>query len=125
MNYDFSNITILIAEDEKLNRFFLKELFRQTNANLIMAENGKEAVEHVENNPAIKIALLDIKMPVMDGMQAAQIIRSRSAKIALIAVTAFVQELFGEEAFEERFDAYIPKPVNSGKLFQIIESFSN
>jgi CheY-like chemotaxis protein len=124
MKYDFSNITILIAEDEKFNRFYLKELFKHTNANILMAENGQQAVEFAEANPDIRIALLDIKMPVMDGLQAAHIIRSKFAKIALIAVTAFVQEFYGEVSFAERFDAYLPKPINPGKLFQLIESYT-
>jgi CheY-like chemotaxis protein len=124
MNYDFSNITILIAEDEKYNRFYLKELFKQTKATLIMAENGQQAVEFAETNPGIDIALLDIKMPVMDGIQAASILRRKFSKIPLIAVTAFVQEFYNEVSFEEKFDAYLPKPINPGKLFQLIESYT-
>ncbi len=125
MKYDFRNITILIAEDEKYNRYLLKELFKHTNAKIIMAENGQEAVDFAENNPDIKIALLDIKMPVMDGLQAAQIIRGKFANIVLIALTAFVQELHGEPAFKERFDDYVFKPIHPEKLFKLIELYAN
>jgi CheY-like chemotaxis protein len=125
MKYDFKNLSILIADDDKFIRLFLQELFSQTNAKFFMAKNGKEAVDLAESNPEIKIALLDIRMPVMDGLQAAKIIRDRSENIIIIALTAFVRELCGEPAFKERFDDYVFKPIHQEKLLRLIHLYSN
>jgi two-component system, cell cycle response regulator DivK len=124
-NYDFSGLTILIAEDENFNRFYLKQLFKQTNAKVIIAKNGREALDHIEKNPDIKIALLDIKMPVMDGMEAAKIIKEKFEHIIVIALTAFAHELYFEPVFKESFDDYVFKPIHPGKLFKLIEIYSN
>jgi CheY-like chemotaxis protein len=125
MKYDFKNLTILIADDEKFNRFFLEELFKKTNATIISAKNGQEAVDCAKSYPEIRIALLDIRMPVMDGLQAAKIIRDKSDNIIIIALTAFVEELYEEPAFKERFDDYVFKPVHPEKLLRLIHLYSN
>lgn len=123
--YDFTGITILIAEDEKVNQLYLEEIFKSTNATIIMAENGKEALDFLKNNPDIKIALLDIKMPVMDGLEAARIIKNQFKALPLIAQTAYSQKHEKEKAIEAGFDDFISKPINRNKLFNLIKTYIN
>ena len=120
--YDFSGITILIAEDEKDIQTYLQDIMKSTNAKIIMAGNGKEAINILEKNPDIKIALLDIKMPVMDGLEAARIIKSKYRNLPLIAQTAYSQNIEKKMASEAGFDAFISKPLNRAKLFKIIKN---
>jgi len=63
----FQNKTILIAEDDETNFFLLKEYLSFSQAEIIWAQNGEEAVQSVKNNPDIDVVLMDIQMPVMDG----------------------------------------------------------
>ncbi len=123
MKYNFSNITILIAEDDACNQFFFKAVFKPTNANIIIVENGQQAVEHIQKNPDIQIALLDIKMPVLDGLKAARIIKSGNRNLPLIAQTAYSDQSQRKTALEAGFDGFITKPVKQDELFNLIRSY--
>jgi CheY-like chemotaxis protein len=120
--FDFTGSKILIAEDEKINQLYLKEIFKSTNATILIAENGKEALDCLKNDPDIKIALLDIKMPVMNGLEAARIIKKQFKALPLIAQTAYSRKHEKEKAFEAGFDEFLSKPINRHQLFSLIKS---
>lgn len=122
MSFDFSDITILIAEDEEYNQYFFLEIFRTTKAKVLMAGNGLEAIEYVKNSPGIDIALLDIRLPVIDGLKAAVEIRKINTSIPLIAQTAYSDPKDRKEAIQAGFDAFISKPINKDELFSLIKS---
>jgi len=67
---DWSNKTILIAEDEEVNFAYLQTALINTKVNIIRARNGEEAVEQAKINPLIELILMDIKMPKMNGLEA-------------------------------------------------------
>jgi signal transduction histidine kinase/CheY-like chemotaxis protein len=121
--YDFSNTTILVAEDDKYNQIYLEKILSDTNARVIMAMNGKEAINYVNENPEIKIALLDIKMPVMDGLEAAKEIRRKYKSVILIAQTAYSQDQEKELAIQAGFDVFLSKPIDRFKLLNMIKSY--
>ena len=123
--YDFSNLTILIAEDDEYNQFYLQEIFTRTNARIIMAANGQEAIDSIKSNPDIRIAVLDIKMPVMDGLKAARIIKGKYASLPLIAQTAYTQQHEKDAIFEAGFNDYISKPIDKKELFRLIKTHIN
>ena len=82
---------------------------------MIHAWDGMEAVEMFrEHNP--QIVLMDINMPVMDGYEATREIRKYSAKIPIIAVTAFAYASDEQKVMESGFDGYMPKPINAKLL---------
>ena len=121
--YDFSDITILIAEDDMYNQMYFEEILSQTNAWIIMAMNGKEAIDYINENPDIKIALLDIRMPGMDGLEVAREIRKKSRNIVLIAQTAYSQEQEREIAIQAGFDEFISKPINREEILRLIKYY--
>ena len=123
MKYNFSNITILIAEDDVCNQFFFKAISKPTNAKIIIAEDGQQAIEYLENNPDIQIALIDIKMPVLDGLKAARIIKNKFKNLPLIAQTAYSDQSQRNTALEAGFDQFITKPIKQDELFNIIRSY--
>lgn len=123
--YDFSGITILITEDEKSVQIYFEEILKSTNAKIIMAENGQEAIDLIEKNPDIDIALIDIKMPVMDGLEAARNIKKKFKSLPLIAQTAYSQKHEREKAFEAGFDEFISKPIDRYELLKLIKSYIN
>ena len=110
---------ILIAEDDFSNYRVLQELLKDTNAEMIYAENGAEAVECCKSNE-IGLVLMDIKMPVMDGMEALSKIREMHPGIPAIALTAYAYENDKKRLLDKGFDAYLSKPIDKNDLIEVI-----
>lgn len=109
-----NKLTILVAEDNASN-YKLFESILKYDHHLIHAWDGMEAVEMFrKHNP--QIVLMDINMPVMDGYEATREIRKYSAKIPIIAVTAFAYASDEQKVMESGFDGYMPKPINAKLL---------
>ena len=109
-----NKLTILVAEDNASN-YKLFESILKHDYHLLHAWDGMEAVEMFrEHNP--QIVLMDINMPVMNGYEAAREIRKYSAKIPIIAVTAFAYASDEQKVMESGFDGYMPKPINARLL---------
>jgi CheY-like chemotaxis protein len=123
-NYNFSDITILVAEDDIYNQYFLREILNSTKARILMANNGKEALELLEENPDINIALFDIKMPVMDGLTLARIIRAKYQNFPMIAQTAHILPEDKHIAFDSGFNELVTKPINIERLFMLIKDLA-
>ncbi len=120
--YNWKNKTILIAEDEKSNIRYLEMLFKKSQAKLIIVGNGIEAINQCkENNP--DIILMDIKMPILDGLSATKEIRKFNTTIPIIAQTAFAMENDRRICLASGCDNYISKPITKDKLFSIISMY--
>ena len=74
-------------------------------------------------NPAINIILMDIKMPIMDGFEAMQLIKVKNPDIPIIAVTAFAMMEDKEKALRAGFDNYISKPIKKDILMKILTEY--
>jgi signal transduction histidine kinase/ligand-binding sensor domain-containing protein/CheY-like chemotaxis protein len=113
--------TIVVAEDEPDNYLLIEKLLKKTGSSLIWAQNGKEAVDYLQHNSHDNcLVLMDIKMPVMNGIEACSIIKEMNNKIPVIAVTAFAQAGDKEAIMKNSFDDFISKPLNFEKLWQSI-----
>jgi PAS domain S-box-containing protein len=109
--------SILVAEDDETNFYYLKALLKQnTSAEVIHASNGKEALEIFLQYPDIGLILMDIKMPVMDGLEATRHIKAINRNIPVIAITAYA--MAGDEAriTDAGCDYYLTKPINKKLL---------
>lgn len=119
-------INVLLAEDNELNREIVCELLDEVGISVDTAENGKAAVEKVENSDAgtYDIILMDIQMPVMDGYEATSRIRQlkdpEKSRIPIAAMTANAFEEDRQHAFEVGMNAHIAKPVDISLLFEVI-----
>ncbi|MFD1293087.1 PAS domain S-box protein [Lutibacter holmesii] len=118
-------ISILVAEDEEYNLLYINELFSKTNYKVIEAENGLEAVEMAKKHPEIKLILMDIKMPIMNGIEAMKEIKQIRPNIPIVALSAFAMESDKENALENGFDGYVSKPIDKKILFDLIQEFTN
>lgn len=114
-------LNILIAEDDDVSLELLKTLLSDMANKLFIAKTGKEAINIYENNPKINLILMDIKMPEMDGLEAAKRIRKLDKKIPIIAQTAFAIKGNKQEALKAGFNNYITKPLKTADLLKIIE----
>lgn len=113
---------ILLADDDMRNVFALTNLLEEQEMNIITAENGKEALQVLNEQPDIDIVLMDIMMPEMDGFEAMRLIRqdSRFKNLPVIALTAKAMQGDKEKAIEAGASDYITKPVDSARLFSLM-----
>ncbi|HEX2934532.1 MAG TPA: response regulator [Bacteroidales bacterium] len=113
-------LTVLIAEDEFYNYLLIKSILSMPNITLIHAQNGYEAVELCRKRDDFDLVLMDIKMPVMDGLTAFQEIRQIRPGLPIIAQTAYALEQEKQQFIEKGFDDYIAKPIRKDELMDKI-----
>lgn len=112
---------ILVAEDNPINQILMRKVLESMNCIVTMVENGKLALECMEAFTYDAI-LLDIQMPVMDGHQAAMLIRqSGNAAIPIIGVSANVFKDDIEKSMMAGMDAHLGKPFTAQELFEVLQ----
>ena len=120
---DYKEMIILIAEDDDSNYHLLNIMLKATKANIIWAHNGREAVELCTKNQNIDLVLMDIKMPVMTGIEATREIKKINSQLPVVAQTAYTLNGDYEKVREAGCDDYIEKPIRKGKLFNILTKY--
>ncbi len=123
MSFNWSGKTILVAEDEATNFLFIEKIIKPTQATIIRAANGSEALSLVNTNNEIDVVLMDIYMPEMDGFEAAEKIKKIKPKLPIIAQTFFESQIENEKIEHASFDAFIRKPININKLLAILAKY--
>lgn len=117
------DITVLLAEDSRVNQMLVTMLLEKKNIKTDVAENGKEAFDMLERK-AYDLILMDIQMPEMDGYETAMAIRRREEgtgrHIPIIALTANATELDKNECITAGMDDYLTKPIKTKKLYECI-----
>ena len=114
---DLSGKRILIAEDNDINRLVIEELLIPTGATITMAENGRIAVDAARAE-AFDLVLMDVQMPVLDGIQATREIREFACRetLPIIAVTANAMKEDKDRGFAIGLNDYITKPIEPKEL---------
>jgi len=114
--------TILIAEDVSSNQLFISILLQNSGYNVLHAMNGYEAVEMTQCQP-VDLILMDLKMPVMDGLTAIVKIRKFKPDLPIIVLTASPLSSAKETAFRVGCNDYMIKPINSKYLVRTIAKY--
>ncbi len=114
---------ILIAEDETNNFLLVREYLSESVFTILRVENGLDAVNICKNRDDIDIILMDIKMPVMDGIEATRQIKIMKPEIPVIAVTAYAYDTDKKRLLESGFNEYLPKPLRREPLLKMIKQF--
>jgi CheY-like chemotaxis protein len=122
-NFEWIGKKLLVVDDEELNWIFIRDLITPTQAQLIWAKNGKEAVDIYQYDPNIDLILMDFRMPVMNGFEATKTIRSFDAEIPIIALTAYAHEEEKELILHAGCNAFLSKPVSNDQLFKTVNHF--
>lgn len=117
---DWSDRTFLVVDDVKSNYYFIKSVLKEKKVNVIWAQDGKEAVEIVKNNPQISLIMMDIRMPVMDGFMASKEIKAIRPDIKIIAQTAFSQPEDIQNAKLAGCENYLVKPYDFDEIIDAI-----
>ncbi|MCX6161194.1 MAG: response regulator [Ignavibacteriae bacterium] len=114
---------MLIAEDDEISYRLIKAILKNTSVNLLRAYTGKTAVELVLEHPEISLVLMDLKMPVMNGLEAAKEIKSFRQNLPIIAVTAHAETGAEHLALSSGCDGYITKPFEKDELMALIQKW--
>jgi CheY-like chemotaxis protein len=119
---DAENLTVLIVEDVDDARYFMRLELEQLGYLVIEAEDGAKAVE-IALRERPDIILMDLTLPVMDGLAATAIIRNNEQmrEVPIIAVTAHQESDLRAEAKASGFNAYITKPIDIPWLDELIK----
>lgn len=112
---NWSGKIVLIVEDEESNYFLINRMLKRSGLTLLWAKNGKEAIE-VCRTREIDVVLMDIRMPIMDGYEAAQEIKKDKKELPIIAQTAYALKGEREKSLAAGCDAYISKPIDAHEL---------
>jgi signal transduction histidine kinase/DNA-binding NarL/FixJ family response regulator len=114
---------ILVVEDNQVNQKVIGTILRKRGYRVRIAVHGGEAMEALTQDP-IALVLMDIQMPVLDGIETTRLIRQeeRWAALPILAMTAHVMQGDREECLEAGMDGYISKPVNPSHLVSMIET---
>jgi len=117
------SLTILIAEDDEVSFAYLEIMLANENWKIIRTHDGSKTVETVRENPQIDIILMDLKMPVMDGIRATIEIRKFNKEIPIIAQTAYVFESDRYEALNAGCNDYLPKPIRLNEFLKKMHKY--
>ncbi len=112
--------TILIAEDDNINYLLFQKIMKNKNYEIIRAVNGEEAVYMSIHNSKIDIVLMDIKMPIMNGYEALELIKKERPELPIVAQTAYSSSEDKEKMKAAGFFDSVSKPINREILFKII-----
>lgn len=122
--FDFSNLTIIVAEDKEMNMLLFEQILKSKGITVLHANNGQAAIELLKEHPETDMVIMDIKMPVMDGLKATKIIKSEHTDLPILAVTAFAMSEDKEKALQAGCDDYLPKPVTKYSLLEKINKLT-
>ena len=120
--------TVLVVEDNDINAQIARELLEQAGLNVILAANGQEALDQLENSAPrdIALVLMDVQMPVMDGLEATRRIRSLGfspVELPVVAMTAHTDIASRMDGKDVGMNDYLTKPVNPEMLYATLEKW--
>jgi len=120
---DWSDKTILVAEDVAANYMLIEAVLGMTKAKVLWAQNGREAVEACVENDGIDLVLMDIRMPEMNGLDATRAIKKFRKDLPIVAQTAFSYNHEDEEILKAGCLKVITKPISPKVLISSITEY--
>jgi signal transduction histidine kinase/DNA-binding response OmpR family regulator len=127
--HDFGDIKALVAEDNKINQLVINGILKKFNITPTIVEDGADAVSAIKSGSEFDLILMDCEMPVMDGWEAAEVIRAREASqkvsipIKIVALSAHVIEDPKKRAIASGMDRFVSKPVNIDSVGEILHEY--
>ncbi|MGB8541731.1 MAG: response regulator [Candidatus Acidiferrales bacterium] len=116
-------LKVLIAEDNAINRLLARKLLEKHGNSVTVVENGRQAIEAIARERP-DLVLMDVQMPVMDGLEAIRIVRvseqSSGLRLPIIALTAHAMKGDRERCLDAGADEYLTKPIRAAELFAAI-----
>lgn len=114
---NLTNRTILLAEDNRINQTIFCSMMKKTNAKVIIANNGQEAID-ITGSEHFDLIFMDIQMPVLDGIEACKVIKKLYPNIPIVATTANVMSADKQRYLDNGFALHLGKPIDLQELYQ-------
>jgi len=121
--YNWKDKTIVIVEDIDFNFILLKKQLKKTNATIVWLKNGQESIDYVRERKPVDIILMDIRMPIVDGIEATRTIKLFNATIPIIMQTACVIGSDYEDLKCSGCNDHIFKPIIAEELYEKISKY--
>ena len=121
---DIRTRRVLVAEDNPINQFLLQEMLEPSGVQIVLANNGEEALDAVKTQ-SFDLVLMDMQMPVMDGLEATMKIRElpTAKSLPIIAVTANAMAEDKDKVFACGMNAYLTKPIDPVELMRALRTW--
>ena len=121
---NLKTLRVLLVDDNDVNQSVVKELLSLLKAHIVLASNGQEALNQLEKH-SFDVVLMDIQMPIMDGIEATKRIRAQTmyASLPIIAMTANALSGDRERCLAAGMNDYIAKPIDPELLFKILDKW--
>ena len=123
MTYNWEDKTIVIVEDNDVNYLLLKKQLRKTKATIAWLKNGLDSVNYIKDKKPADIVLMDVRMPIMDGIEATKLIKEILPDLPIIMQTACVIGSDYEDVKSSGCEDYIFKPIISADLLEKIKTY--
>lgn len=117
-NYNLAGKRILVVDDEATIRLYYRKIFEVNNIDILIAKDGKEAVEIYKANKDIDLVLMDIRMPIMGGIEATKLIMEHNPEAKIIAQTAYTMNNENKTVKEIGCVDYLSKPISKPLLLE-------
>ena len=112
---------VLIVEDDNVNFILLREYLSAHGVISLLAQNGHDALQYVRSKPDIRLVLMDLCMPEMDGIIATQLIKKLRPELPIVAQTAYLFNNIQAEYEQYGFSGFLAKPFSDEQLWAIVE----
>ena len=118
--------TVLLIDDDSRNIFALTAVLKAKGFHILSASSAQDGIQQLEVNQGIKVVLLDMMMPDMDGYEALRVIRTdeKISKVPVIAVTAQAMVGDREKCLEAGANEYVSKPIDVDYLLEILKRYN-
>ncbi|MFN3200336.1 MAG: PAS domain S-box protein [Bradymonadia bacterium] len=115
--------TLLVVDDDMRNIFAMRHLLGSRGAHIVVAEHGEEALSQLRAHPEVEAVLMDVMMPVMDGLEATELIRQAPQwkDLPIIAVTAKAMKGDQERCLKAGASDYLAKPIDGDALLSLLK----
>lgn len=115
---------ILLVEDNNINQLVTGEILTNLGLTFDIAEDGKQAVQKVENAPQYDLILMDVQMPVMDGYEATKLLREKGfTAVPIIGLSANAMKEDKQNALQSGMNDYLTKPIKQKSLIAVVKNF--
>lgn len=121
--YNWSEKLILIADDDLINFELLNLILRPTKAKLVHLKNGQLVLDYINTEQAADLILMDIQMPVLDGLKATEQLRSDDYTGIIFALTALNTSVNQQAYMDTGFNEIIEKPVRREAFLKLISQY--
>jgi len=121
MDYNWTGSRIIIADDDLINFELLKLIIGRTRSEVLHHKNGIEVIEYIETHGKVDLIVMDLQMPILDGIEATYQLREKGYQGVIIGLTAMSTKDIKGTLLKKGFNEIIEKPFDRLRLLKLID----